>query len=96
MSAEHSEFEFDEPVNPWEDAELLRALAGLNALNGISPGQIGSYEIRAVDTTGAKLYLIINAAGGVRDAGPEIARSAAELTAMIRAYRRGLEDGRGR
>jgi hypothetical protein len=39
---------------------------------------------------------VINAAGGVRDAGPGIARSAAELTAMIRAYRRGLEDGRGR
>ena len=92
----HSEFEFDEPVNPWEDPELLRALAGLNALNGITPGQIGSYEIRAVDTTGAKLYLVINAAGGVRDAGPGIARSAAELTAMIRAYRRGLEDGLGR
>ena len=86
----------EEVVNPWSDPELLRTLAGLNTLNGISPGQIGSYEIRAVDSTGAKLYLIINAAGGVRDAGPAIARSAAELTAMIRAYRRGLEDGRGR
>ena len=89
----HDEFEFDEPVNPWTDPELVAAMAGLNALVGRPDGGVGSYELRAVDTTGAKLYLVINEAGGVRDAGPAIARSTAEMLAMVRAYRRGLEDG---
>lgn len=90
------EWSTEEPASPWEDATLRNAIAGLNALVGKRPGDIGSYEIRAVDSTGAKLYLVINASGGLRDVGSSIARSAAELTVMIRAYRRGLEDGRGR
>jgi hypothetical protein len=90
------DFELDEPANPWEDPALLNAVAGLNALVGKQPGEVGSYEIRAVDSTGAKLYLVINASGGLRDVGPSIARCAADLTAMVRAYRRGLEDGQGR
>ena len=92
----NDEWSSEEPVNPWTDPALVQAMAGLNALVEKRAGEIGSYELRAVDTTGAKLYLVINADGGLRDGGPSIARSSGEALAMVRAYRRGLEDGHSR
>ena len=65
-------------------------------MNGIPAGEIGSYAILVTSDNTAKLCKVINAGGGLRDVGSTIARSSAELTAMVRAYRRGLEDGQRR
>lgn len=79
----------------WSDPDLVAALEALNRVNGIPAGEIGSYAILATSDTTAKLCEVINADGGLRDVGSTIARSPAELAAMIRAFRRGLVAGRG-
>jgi hypothetical protein len=78
----------------WNDPDLVAALEALNRVNGIEAGAIGSYAILPKSETAAKLCVVINADGGLRDVGSTIARTPAELAAMIRAFRRGLVAGR--
>jgi isopentenyl diphosphate isomerase/L-lactate dehydrogenase-like FMN-dependent dehydrogenase len=78
----------------WNDPDLVAALEALNRVNGIEAGAIGSYASLPKSETAAKLCVVINADGGLRDVGSTIARTPAELAAMIRAFRRGLVAGR--
>ena len=81
----------------YTELDVKRGLIGLCRAAGVPvAGGVGSYQLRAVDSTGAvALFEQINEQGGVRRlVAGYTAKTRREACLMMQAYREGIEAGR--
>jgi hypothetical protein len=81
----------------YTENDVRSALIGLcRAAGAPVAGGVGSYQLRAIDSTGAQaLFVQINEHGGVRRLIPGYtAKTKRELCMMVQAYRQGFEAAR--
>ena len=77
--------------------DVKRSLIGLCRAAGVPvAGGVGSYQLRAVDSTGAQaLFMEINEQGGLRRlVAGYTAKNNREACMMLQAYREGIEAAR--